>query len=81
MYRYVSKEDKDALHFRNHSDLSDNAPRTEQAISCRKVDKWEEKEKILNVYDVCEMPNCGSQEIAQSAETPIALQISVRSGL
>ena len=35
-YRYVTKEDKDALHSRGHPDLSDAAPRTERAISCRK---------------------------------------------
>lgn len=51
----MRKEDKDALHFRNHSDLSDDAPRTEQAISFSKVDKWDAKEKILNVYDVCQI--------------------------
>ena len=64
-YRYVTKDDKDALHSSCHPDLSDGAPRTEQAISCRKK-RAKQKEKAgrkrrrtgaerLSVYDVCQI--------------------------
>ena len=35
-YRYVTKQDKDAVHSRGHPDLLDAVPRTEQAITSRK---------------------------------------------
>lgn len=41
---YVTKENEDAPHSRNHSGVSDDAPRSEQAIRCRK-EKAKEKEK------------------------------------
>ena len=64
-YRYVTKEDKDAVHSRGHPDLSDASPQTEWAISCRKR-RAKEKGKAskkrrgkgterLNVYDVCQI--------------------------
>ena len=64
-YRYVTTEDEDALHSRGHPDLSDAAPRTERAISCRKR-RPKEKGKAdkkrrgkgserLSVYDVCQI--------------------------
>ena len=57
-YRYVTKEDKDALHSTGHPDLSDAAPRTEQAISCRKGGRKKRRGKgaeRLSVYDVCQI--------------------------
>ena len=64
-YCYVTKEDRDALPSRGHPDLSDDAPRTERAISCRKR-RAKEKGKAgkkrrgkgaecLSVYDVCQI--------------------------
>ena len=64
-YRYVTKDDEDALHSRGHPDLSDGAPRTERAISCRKK-RAKQKGKAgrkgrrkgaerLSVYDVCQI--------------------------
>ena len=41
-YRYVTKEDSDALHSTSHPDLRD-APKTEKAIAAK---KRKEKEKI-----------------------------------
>ena len=61
----VTKEDKDALHSRGHPNLSDAAPRTERATSCRKR-RAKEKGKAgkkrrrkgseqFSVYDVCQI--------------------------
>ena len=35
-YRYVTKEDREALHSSGHPDLTDAVPRTEAAITSRK---------------------------------------------
>ena len=35
-YRYVTKEDREALHSSGHPDLTDGVPRTEAAITSRK---------------------------------------------
>lgn len=64
-YRYVTKQDKDAVHSRGHPDLLDAVPRTEQAITSRKKKakqkgKGKRKRRAkasehLSVYDVCEI--------------------------
>ena len=64
-YRYVTKDEEDALHSRGHPDLSHGAPRTERAISCRKK-RAKQKGKAgrkgrrkgaerVSVYDVCQI--------------------------
>ena len=60
-YRYVTKEDSEALHSPSHPDLRD-APKTEKAIAAKKrkgknpergtAKKKNRKEKRLSVYDV-----------------------------
>lgn len=62
-YKYVTKEDTDAVHSQGHPDLS-TCPRTETAISSRKR-KGKEKgpakrkrkgrEERMSVYDVCKL--------------------------
>ena len=64
-YRYITKQDKDAVHSRGHPDLLDAVPRTERAITSRKKkakQKGKGKRKSrakasehLSVYDVCEI--------------------------
>ena len=65
-YRYVTKEDTEAVHSPGHPDLSDNSvpPRTESAITSRKrtakgrgsgQKKTQGKRQRLSVYDVCEI--------------------------
>ena len=59
-YRYVTKEDSDALHSASHPDLRD-APKTEKAIAAKKrkgknnAKKKNRKEKRLSVYDVTQL--------------------------
>ena len=65
-YRYVTKEDTEAVHSPGHPDLSDNSvpPRTESAITSRKrkakrrssgQNKTQGKRQRLSVYHVCEI--------------------------
>ena len=61
-YRYVTKEDHEALHSPGHPDLSDVVPRTEAAITSRKrkakakgkgqAKKRSQGSERLSVYDV-----------------------------
>ena len=61
-YRYVTKEDHEALHSPGHPDLSDVAPRTEAAMTSRKrkakangkgqAKKRSQRSERLSVYDV-----------------------------
>ena len=61
-YRYVTKEDHEALHSPGHPDLSDVVPRTEAAITSRKrkakakgkgqAKKRSQRPERLSVYDV-----------------------------
>jgi len=61
-YRYVTKEDREALHSPEHPDLSDVVPRTEAIITSRKkkakakgkgqAKKWSQRSECLSVYDV-----------------------------
>ena len=61
-YRYVTKEDHEALHSPGHPDLSDVVPRTEAAITTRKrkakakgkgqAKKRSQRSERLSVYDV-----------------------------
>lgn len=63
-YRYVTKEDREALHSPGHPDLSDVAPRTESAINSRKrkakgsgkgQKRKKGREERLSIYDVCQI--------------------------
>ena len=61
-YRYVTKDDNEALHSPGHPDLTDDTPRTESAINSRKrkakgVKGNRKKVKCprLSVYDVCQI--------------------------
>lgn len=63
-YRYVTKEDNEALHSTGHPDLTDGAPKTESAIASKKrnakdkaTNKKSKKRKAdrLTVYDVCQL--------------------------
>lgn len=62
-YKYVTKEDKEALHSQQHPDLS-SVPRTEKALASKKRKargessrrlKQGRKEKCLSVYDVTQI--------------------------
>ena len=61
-YRYVTKEDSEALHSPNHPDLQE-VPRTERAIACKKSKRGTERRKKeknsarkrLTVYDVTQL--------------------------
>ena len=64
-YRYVTKEDREALHSSGHPDLTDAVPRTEAAITSRKRKvkdkgkgqgkKRSQRSERLSVYDVCQI--------------------------
>ena len=64
-YRYVTKEDREALHSSGHPDLTDAVPRTEAAITSRKRkakdkgkgqgEKRSQRSERLSVYDVCQI--------------------------
>ena len=64
-YRYVTKEDHEALHSPGHPDLSDVVPQTEAAITSRKrkaknkskgpAKKPSQRSQRLSVYDVCQI--------------------------
>ena len=64
-YRYVTKEDREALHSSGHPDLTDAVPRTEAAITSRKRKakdkgkgqgkKRSQRSVRLSVYDVCQI--------------------------
>ena len=63
-YRYVTKQDSDALHSTSHPDLRD-APKTEKAIAAKKrkgknpergsAKKKNRKEKHLSIYGVAQL--------------------------
>ena len=63
--RYVTKEDRKALHSSGHPDLTDAVPRTEAAITSRKRKakdkgkgqgkKRSQRSERLSVYDVCQI--------------------------
>ena len=63
-YRYVTREDNEALHSTGHPNLADGAPKTESAIASKKrsakhkgPNKKSKKRKAdrLSVHDVCQL--------------------------
>ncbi|KAM7452400.1 hypothetical protein ABFA07_000080 [Porites harrisoni] len=75
-YRYVTKEDKDALHSPCHPDLTDVPPQTESAVATkkRKAKAKQQRRKSkkrggdrLSTFDVCQLVQAKSDKLTLRA--------------